>query len=64
MDQLRRTVTDVMAEIRRLPLDKIAKEILETVEGGNRLVNSPDTQKAVHNLNVGIGKCGKVHRGS
>jgi paraquat-inducible protein B len=63
MDQLRRTVTDVMAEIRRLPLDKIAKEILETVEGGNRLVNSPETQKAVHNLNVALGNVEKLTGG-
>lgn len=62
-DQLRRTVTDVMAEIRRLPLDKIAKEILETVEGGNRLVNSPDTQKAVHNLNAALGNVEKFTEG-
>ncbi len=63
MDELRRTVTDVMAEIRRLPLDKIAQEILETVEGGNRLVNSPDTQKAVHNLNVALGNVEKFTEG-
>ncbi|HSF09007.1 MAG TPA: MlaD family protein [Nitrospirales bacterium] len=63
MDELRRTVTDVMAEIRRLPLDKIAREILETVEGGNRLVNSPDTQKAVHNLNAALGNVEKLTEG-
>ena len=63
MDELRRTVTDVMAEVRRLPLDKIAKEILETVEGGNRLVNSPDTQKAVHNLNAALGNVEKFTEG-
>lgn len=63
MDQVRRTVTDVMAEIRRLPLDKIAKGILETVEGANHLVNSPDTQKAVHNLNVALGNVEKLTGG-
>ena len=63
MDQVRRTVTDVMAEIRRLPFDKIAKEILETVEGGNRLVNSPDTQKAVRNLNAALGNVEKLTEG-
>ena len=63
MDQLRRTVTDVMAEIRRLPLDKIAKEILETVEGGNRLVNSPEIQKAVQNLNAALGNVEKLTAG-
>lgn len=63
MDQVRRTVTDVITEIRRLPLDKIAKGILETVEGGNRLVNSPDIQKAVHNLNVALGNVEKLTEG-
>jgi paraquat-inducible protein B len=63
MDQFRRTVTDVMAEIRRLPLDKIAKEILETVEGGNRLVNSPEIQKAVQNLNAALGNVEKLTAG-
>ncbi|GJL60909.1 MAG: paraquat-inducible protein [Nitrospirales bacterium] len=63
MDQLRRTVTDVMAEIRRLPLDKIAKEILETVEGGNRLVNSPETQNAIRNLNTALGNMEQLTEG-
>jgi paraquat-inducible protein B len=60
MDQLRRTVTDVMAEIRRLPLDKIAQEILETVEGGNRLVNSHEAQEAIRNLNAALGNVEKL----
>jgi paraquat-inducible protein B len=63
MDQLRRSVTDVMAEIRRLPLDKIAKEILETVEGANHLVNSPETQEAVHSLNAALGNVEKLTEG-
>ncbi len=63
MDQLRRTVTDVMAEIRRLPLDKIAQEILETVEGGNRLVNSPEAQEAIHSLNAALSNVEKLTKG-
>jgi paraquat-inducible protein B len=63
MDQLRRTVTDLMAEIRRMPLDKIAQEILETVEGANYLVNSPDAQEAVHNLNAALGNVEKLTEG-
>ena len=63
MDEVRRTVTDVMAEIRRLPLDKIAQEILETVEGANYLVNSPDTQEAVQNLNAALGNVEKLTGG-
>ena len=60
MDQLRRTVTDIMAEIRRMPLDKIAEEILETVEGANHLVNSPEAREAVHNLNAALGNVEKL----
>jgi paraquat-inducible protein B len=63
MDQLRRTVTDVMAEIRRLPLDKIAEEILGTVEGANHLVNSPEAQEALHNLNAALGNVKKLTGG-
>jgi len=63
MDQLRRTVTNVLAEIGRLPLDKIAEEILETVEGANHLVNSPEAQEAVHNLNAALGNVEKLTEG-
>jgi len=63
MDQFRRTVTDLLAEIRRMPLDKIAEEILETVEGANHLVNSPEAQEAVHNLNAALGNVEKLTEG-
>ncbi len=50
MDELRRTVTDVLAEVRRLPLDKIAYELLETVKGTKRLANSPELLQSVRTL--------------
>jgi paraquat-inducible protein B len=52
MDQFRRTVTDVLAEVRKIPLDKIGQELLETIQGANKLANSPELVEAVHNLNV------------
>lgn len=63
MDQLRRTVTDVIAEIGRLPLDKIAEELLETIEGSNRLVNSPEAQEAIENLNATLSNVKKFTEG-
>jgi paraquat-inducible protein B len=63
MDQLRRTVTDLMAEIRKMPLDKIAQEILGTVQGTNHLVNSPEAQEAVHHLNAALGNVEKLTGG-
>jgi paraquat-inducible protein B len=46
-----------------MPLDKIAQEILETVEGANHLVNSPEVQEAVHNLNAALGNVEKLTEG-
>ena len=63
MDQLRRTVTDLMAEIRRMPLDKIAEELLETIEGANRLVNAPELDEAVRNLNATLHNMEKMTHG-
>ena len=47
MDELQSTVSDVMADIQKLPLDKIAQELLGTMKGANRLVNSPELHKFV-----------------
>jgi len=63
MDQLRRTVTDVLAEIRRMPLDKIAEELLETIEGANRLVNAPELEEAIRNLNATLHNIEKMTHG-
>ncbi len=52
MDELRRTVTDVMAEVRRLPLDKIGQELLGTLKGTNKFANSPELAKSLRNLNA------------
>jgi len=54
MDEVRRTVTDVLAQIRRLPLDKIAYELLETLEGTNRFANSPELIESVQTFNETI----------
>lgn len=50
MDQLKSTATSLLAKIRQLPLDEIAKELLGTIKGLNRLSNSPGLAKAVDNL--------------
>ncbi len=47
LDEFRRTATNVLEELRRLPLDKIAHELLETLKGTKRLTNSPDLIQAV-----------------
>ena len=52
LDEFRRTATNVLEELRQLPLDKIAHELLETLQGAKRLTNSPDLMQAVQTLNA------------
>ncbi len=52
MDEFRRTASDVLAEIRKVPFDKIGQEILETLQGANQFANSPELLEAVHTLNA------------
>ena len=50
LDEFRRTATNVLEELRQLPLDKIAHELLETLKGAKRLTNSPDMIHAVQTV--------------
>ena len=50
LDEFRRTATSVLEELRKLPLDKIAHELLETLKGTKRLANSPSLTQAVESL--------------
>lgn len=52
LDEFRRTATNLLEELRKLPLDKIAQELLATLEGTKRLTNSPDLMNAVQKLNA------------
>ncbi len=52
LDEFRRTATNILEELRQLPLDKIAHELLETLEGAKRLTNSPDLMHAVQTLSA------------
>ena len=63
MDEFRATAASLLRKLRNLPLDKIAHEILETTEGANHLVNSPEVQEAVHNLNAALGNVEKLTEG-
>ncbi len=62
MDEITNTVTDLLADIRRLPLDKIAHELLGTLKGANRLTNSPELLKTVSNLDAALSDVRKLTR--
>ncbi|MDD2770123.1 MAG: MlaD family protein, partial [Methylococcus sp.] len=51
-DELQRSVTEIMANLKKLPLEKIGQELLGTVQGSNRLLNSPELKDAVGSMNA------------
>ena len=46
--------TEIMAKLKALPLEKIGNELLGTVQGSNRLMNSPDVKDAIKSLNTAL----------
>lgn len=62
MDTLRRNTADVLAEIHKIPFNKIGRGLLKTIQGANRLTNSPDLSKAVHTLNITLDEIHELAR--
>jgi paraquat-inducible protein B len=52
--EVKETITKLAADIRKMPLDKIAQNILETTQGMNHLVNDPDMRKIPHSTNAAL----------
>jgi len=50
--EIKETIAHLAADIRKMPLDKIAQNILETTQGMNALVNDPDMKKLPHSTNA------------
>jgi paraquat-inducible protein B len=53
-DQLTTSITELVKKIEKLPLDKLTDGMVRTVDGADRLVNSPELQEAVQGLNATI----------
>lgn len=51
LDEWKNQATDILADLRRLPLHKIANELLGTLQGTNRLANSDELTQSVHSFN-------------
>lgn len=54
IEEFKETITKLAADIRKMPLDKIAQNILETTQGMNALVNDPDMKKLPHSTNAAL----------
>ncbi|WNV03922.1 MlaD family protein [Candidatus Methylospira mobilis] len=53
-DELMKNIGDIVANLKKLPLDKIGEELLGTVKGSNKLLNSADLKEATHSLNLAL----------
>ena len=49
-EEVIRTLNEVVDKIRALPLEHLVQSMTETVDGLNRIVNAPETQKVVASL--------------
>ena len=52
LDAFQKSVADILTDLRKLPLDKIANELLSTIQGANRLVNSPELIQTIRSLDA------------
>lgn len=53
-DQLQNDVMTIMAKLKAIPIDSISNELLATVKGANRLVNSPELQDVTKTLDLAL----------
>lgn len=60
LNVFKKSALDLMAEIRKIPFNKIGNGLLKTIQGANRLTNSPELLEAVHNLNATLTELHKL----
>ena len=46
--------TEIMAKLKKLPLDKIGNELLGTLQGSNHLMNSQDVKDTIRSMNIAL----------
>lgn len=49
-DELQKSAMDIMANLKKIPFEKIGQELLGTVQGANKLVNTPELQQSIRSL--------------
>lgn len=53
-EEFKNNITEILAKLKRLPLDKIGDELLGTVQGSNRLMNSQDVKETIRSMNTAL----------
>ncbi|TSA02698.1 MAG: MCE family protein, partial [Methylococcus sp.] len=54
VDELQKNITEVVASLKRLPLDKMGQELLGTLQGSNRLLNTPELRDTITAMNFAM----------
>lgn len=54
VEEFQKDAKEILAKLKKLPLDKIGMEILGITQGTNRLVNSPDLHESLRTLNAAM----------
>jgi len=62
LDQLQTTAQDFLGKLKKLPLDKVADELLSTIKGANRLINSPEWADTLRTLDATLKDVQKLSR--
>jgi paraquat-inducible protein B len=56
IDEFRSSATQMLAKLREVPIDQIAEEVLGTVQGTNRIMNSPELTETLKSLRTVTGR--------
>ncbi len=51
-DELQKSAMEIMANLKKLPLEKIGNELLGTMQGANRIVNTPELKESIRSLDA------------
>jgi paraquat-inducible protein B len=52
--ELQKDLTEIVASLKKLPLDRLGQELLGTVQGTNRLTNSPEWKETIRSLDAAL----------
>ncbi len=62
LDRLQTTAQDLLAKLKKLPLDQIADELLGTLKGANHLINTPEWAETLRSLDATLKDLQKLSR--
>ncbi len=52
LDEFQKTAADVLDNLKKIPLDKIANELAATLQNANRLISDPDVKSTLRSLDA------------